>query len=74
MYHNPEYALIVEDNDTKHKCKQVKDVINRENLTILDGCPANSPDLNPIENLWEIWDRNVHANHPKNLEELDQYA
>ena len=27
MYESPTDALIVEDNDTKHKCKKVKKVI-----------------------------------------------
>jgi transposase len=32
--------------------------------------PDNSPDINPIENLWMIMKRKVTAKHPKNIEEL----
>jgi hypothetical protein len=33
--------------------------------------PSNSPDLNPIENLWAIVKRNVEQRKPKNLGELE---
>ena len=32
--------------------------------------PSNSPDLNPIENLWSIVKRNVEKRMPRNLEDL----
>jgi len=33
----------------------------------------NSPDLNPIENLWAIVKRNVEERRPKNLEDLEMF-
>jgi transposase len=35
--------------------------------------PSNSPDLNPIENLWSIVKGNVEKRWPKNLGELERY-
>ncbi|CAF1663328.1 unnamed protein product [Rotaria magnacalcarata] len=35
--------------------------------------PSNSPDINPIENVWSIIKRRVEKRKPKNLEELDKF-
>lgn len=32
--------------------------------------PGNSPDLNPIENLWAIMGRKINAKKPGSIEEL----
>ena len=36
--------------------------------------PRQSPDLNPIENLWGIVKKNINSRKPKNLEELEEIA
>ena len=35
--------------------------------------PANSPDLNPIENLWNIVKRNVEKRMPQNQKDLTDF-
>lgn len=57
------------DNDPKHTSKLVKQWISSENLCMLDW-PAQSPDLNPIENLWEIVKRKIGNKIFKKPEDL----
>ncbi len=42
---------------------------NDHGVTVLDW-PANSPDLNPIENLWDIVKRKMRDTRPNNADEL----
>ena len=35
--------------------------------------PSNSPDINPIENMWSIFKQRVEKRKPSNIDELDQF-
>src|ERR1700722_18470670 len=61
-----------QDNDSKHQCRVAKQFLCKEVPEIIDW-PSNSPDVNPVENLWSIIKRRVEKQKPKNLEELDKF-
>ena len=58
------------DNDPKHTSGLDKDWLKQKRIQTLPW-PSFSPDLNPIENLWDELERRVKRHQPKNLQELE---
>jgi len=61
-----------QDNDPKHTSRLAKEFL-QENVPEVMDWPSNSPDLNPIENLWAIVKRNVELRRPSNFSELEHF-
>lgn len=61
------------DNDPKHSSILVKTYLQRAKVNVMDW-PAQSQDLNPIENVWDELKTRVHARRPSNLVKLEQFA
>lgn len=58
-----------QDNDPKHTARSVQQWMT-ENIDKVLEWPAQSPDLNPIEHLWEHLDRQIHKKALSSLAEL----
>ncbi|KAK3562388.1 hypothetical protein QTP86_033525 [Hemibagrus guttatus] len=61
--------IFQQDLAPAHTAKSTKSWLNDHDVGVLDW-PANSPDLNPIENPWGIVKRKMRNKRPKNADEL----
>ncbi len=61
-----------QDNDPKHTSRVAKYFLDRHIPETIDW-PSNSPDLNPIENLWAIIKHRVEKRRPRDLTELQRF-
>ncbi len=57
------------DNDPKHKSKPVTQYLAQKKISVLPW-PAQSPDLNPVEHLWEHVSRQLKNKRCSNATQL----
>ena len=52
IFNNSDWTLL-QDNDPKHTARKVKEFLEEHKVKVIQPkeWPANSPDLNPIENI-----------------------
>ena len=60
--------IFQQDLAPAHTAKSTKTWFSDHGITVLDW-PANSPDLNPIENVWDSAKRKMRDMRPNNAED-----
>ena len=61
QFHVPNVTFM-HHNARPHSAAVTRQFLTTSNVNVLD-CPANGPDLNPIEQVWDELGRRVRRNH-----------
>lgn len=64
---NPDHrSIVVQDNARVHTAKLTQDTFRESDIHTMRW-PANSPDLNPIKNVWAILKSRINKRRPRPL-------
>ena len=66
----PEY-IFMGDNAPCHGAHAVSQWMASKNIKRMEVWPPQSPDLNPIEHVWNILNTRIEDYKPRNLKELE---
>ena len=61
--------VLMQNNGPCHTSKSVKTFLSEEYVTVMEW-PAQSPDMNPFENVWKLLNERAKEKNPRNVEEL----
>ena len=62
-------AVFMQDSVPCHAAKFVKTFLSGEDVTVMEW-PDQSPDMNPIENVWKLLNERAKEKNLRNVEEL----
>ena len=71
-FFNRNITLFQQDNARCHTAHVSMRYLDEQHVRILPW-PAFSPDLSPIEHLWDVLDRGIRCHDPQNTDQLEEF-
>ena len=59
----------MQENALCHTAKSVETLLSEEDVTVMEW-PAQSPEMNPIQNVWKLLNERPKQKNPRNVKEL----